>query len=242
MVPLNEANSPVLLFEHTTPNGNIVAEARLNSEITLNSLSLEMIRILSPMFSDWAARDDVVALLITSVGERAFCAGGDIQALYHAMLNNHKTNEVVDEYPFQFFENEYRLNYQLHTYPVPVIAIGHGIVMGGGLGIFSAAGFRIVTEGTRIAMPEITIGLFPDAGATWLFGNMPLHWATFLGLTGSRMNASDVLLVGLGTHCIAASSRETVRNNMLSIEWQGEIESDRKALDEMFKRLAFDLA
>lgn len=236
-MPLNDASSPVLLYEHTTRNEMVVAEVRLHAEATLNSLSLEMIGILAGALARWAVRDEVVALLITSAGERAFCAGGDIQALYYAMLNNHQTGETVDEYPYQFFESEYRLNYQLHTYPKPVVAIGHGIVMGGGLGIFSAAGHRIVTERSRIAMPEITIGLFPDAGASWLLRNMALPWATFLGLTGSHMNASDALLVGIGTHSVAAADREAIRDKMVSVEWRGELDHDRSALDELFENL-----
>ncbi|MCZ6619414.1 MAG: enoyl-CoA hydratase/isomerase family protein, partial [Gammaproteobacteria bacterium] len=122
-VSLNEANSPVLLYEHAVNNGMVVVEARLHAEATLNSLSLEMIKILSGALSGWALRDEVVALLITSAGNRAFCAGGDIQALYYSMLNNHTSGEAVDEYPYQFFEHEYRLNYHLHTYPKPVVAI-----------------------------------------------------------------------------------------------------------------------
>ena len=110
--------------------------------------------------------------------------------------------------------------------------------MGGGLGIFSAADYRIVTEDSRIAMPEITIGLFPDAGATWLLRNMPLPWAAFLGLTGSRINASDALLVELGTHSVAAANREAIRETMTSIAWRGEPDHDRAALDELFGNMA----
>ncbi len=234
---LNKPNSPVLLFEHTTVNDLIVAEARLNAEATLNSLSLEMIGILSDALARWAVRDELVALVITSAGERAFCAGGDIQALYYAMLNNHQTGKAVDEYPYRFFEHEYRLNYRLHTYPKPVVAIGHGVVMGGGLGIFSAADYRVVTERSRIAMPEITIGLFPDAGATWLLKNMDLPFATFLGLTGSHMNSSDAMLVGLGTHCVACADRHTVVEKMMSAEWRGEFDHDRLVLDDLLENM-----
>jgi enoyl-CoA hydratase/carnithine racemase len=103
-----------------------------------------------------------------------------------------------------------------------VIAIGHGVVMGGGLGILSAARYRIVTERSRIAMPEVTIGLFPDAGQTWLLRNMPQHYATFLGVTGSHMNGSDAMAVGLGTHRVALQSRGEVCEVLLAAHWSGD--------------------
>ena len=220
--PTNDERAPVLLFEHATSSGQVLAEAHLNVEATLNSLSLDMIDIIHPALDEWAGRSDVVAVLFTGAGDRAFCAGGDIQALYHAMVRNHDQGEVVDEYPFEFFEREYRFDYRIHTYPKPVIAVGHGVVMGGGLGILSAARYRVVTERSRIAMPEVTIGLFPDAGQTWLLRNMPRHHATFLGVTGSHMNGADALAVGLGTHGVAIAARTEVRDLLCSAEWGGD--------------------
>ncbi|MFP6815498.1 MAG: enoyl-CoA hydratase/isomerase family protein, partial [Pseudomonadales bacterium] len=171
---------------------------------------------------DWAERAEVVAVLFTGAGDRAFCAGGDIQALYHAMVKNHQHGEVVDEYPFEFFEREYRFDYRIQTYPKPVIAVGHGVVMGGGVGILSAARYRVVTERSRIAMPEVTIGLFPDAGQTWLLRNMPQHQATFLGVTGSHMNGSDAVAVGLATHRVANESRHEIRDALCAADWVGD--------------------
>jgi enoyl-CoA hydratase/carnithine racemase len=197
----------------------VLAEARLNAEATLNSLSLEMIDFLRPALTRWAADDRVVALLFTGAGERAFCAGGDIQALYRAIVRNHAAKTVVDTYPYDFFEREYRLDYQIHTYPKPVIALGHGVVMGGGLGIFSGARWRIATERTRVAIPEVTIGLFPDAGATILLGHLPEHLGTFLGVTGSHINGADTVLAGIATHQVAAAERETVRARLLAADW-----------------------
>ncbi|MDH3642679.1 MAG: enoyl-CoA hydratase/isomerase family protein [Gammaproteobacteria bacterium] len=220
--PTNDERAPVLLFEHETSSGHVLAEAHLHVEATLNSLSLDMIDIIHPALDAWAARPEVVAVLFTGAGDRAFCAGGDIQALYHAMVRNHEQGEVVDEYPFEFFEREYRFDYRIHTYPKPVIAVGHGVVMGGGLGILSAARYRVVTERSRIAMPEVTIGLFPDAGQTWLLRNMPRHHATFLGVTGSHMNGTDALAVGLGTHGVAIAARGEVRDLLCSAAWGGD--------------------
>jgi enoyl-CoA hydratase/carnithine racemase len=226
--PSNDPAAVVLLFEHPTPSGHVLAEARLNAESTLNSLSLEMIDILAPALRRWSADDRVVAVLLTGAGERAFSAGGDIQALYRAMVKNHAAGAVVDRYPYAFFEREYRLDYQLHTFAKPVVAIGHGIVMGGGLGIFSAARFRVVTEKSRIALPEITIGLFPDAGATVLLGRLPVPVATFIAMTGSHVNGADAFAAGLATHCVAAAARAGIRDALLTVDWGAG--GDRDAL------------
>ncbi len=228
--PVNDPAAPLLLFEHATRSGHVLAEARLSSEATLNALSLPMIEIFLPALARWEADDAVAAVLITGAGERAFSAGGDIQALYRAMVKNHRADKAVDDYPFRFFEQEYRLDYRLHTFAKPVISIGQGVVMGGGLGVFSGARYRIVTESSRIAMPEVTIGLFPDAGATWLLHRMPEHLATFLALTGAHMNGADALAVGVATHAVAAAARAEVRDLLETLPWQGRTDEDHRAV------------
>jgi enoyl-CoA hydratase/carnithine racemase len=225
--PCNEPSAPVLLFEHSTTSGHTVAEARLNSEQTLNALSLPMIEILAAALARWANDPQVVAVLFTGSGDRAFCAGGDIQALYRAIVKNHAAGQVIDDYPFRFFEQEYRLDHQIHTFAKPTVSIGHGVVMGGGLGVFSGAHYRVVTERSRMALPEVTIGLFPDAGATWLLRNMPAHLAVFLGTTGASFNGADALAMGVATHSVAAGARGDVLDRLKSAAWQGETEQDR---------------
>lgn len=240
MQPVNNEQASVQLFEHTLSSGFVVAEARLNSESTLNSLSLEMIEILDQALRNWAAEDGVVAVVLTAAGDRAFCAGGDIQALYYAMVRNREVGECVDDYPYSFFESEYRLAHLLHLYAKPVIAIGQGIVMGGGLGLFSAVDFRVVTERTRIAMPEVTIGLFPDAGATWLLRNLPAHVALFLAMTGSQINAEDALAIGVATHQLAAVDIPEFRDKLLALAWRGESAADAGLIDDCLQTCAPD--
>lgn len=228
--------APVLTFEHETTGGRIVAEARLNSEATLNALSLEMIDLLMPAIGRWIGDERVVAVLLTGGGERAFSAGGDIQALYRAMGVNHQAGERVDDYPYDFFEREYRLDYRLHTCPKPLLALGHGVIMGGGLGIFSAADIRVVTENVRIALPEVTIGLFPDAGGSWLLKNLPEHQALFLGMTGSHLNAADALATGIGTHPVARADLDTLLPAILALPFSGESAADRRRLAGLLER------
>ena len=181
-------------------SGRCLAVATLDSEETLNALSLAMALALDRQLAQWAGHEDIVCVLLRGAGERAFSAGGDIQDLYRAMVRNHAVGATVDDTPDRFFEAEYRLDYRIHTLPKPVVAFGCGFVMGGGLGLYSAARVRVVTPTTRIAMPEVTIGLFPDAGATWILRGLPPHLGLFLGATGTRMDAADALYAGLGTH------------------------------------------
>lgn len=225
----------VRFLEHPASGGRIVAEARLDSEPTLNALSLEMIDLLHPHLRRWAQDDRVTAVLLSGAGTRAFSAGGDIQALYRAMQANHQAGERVDEYPYEFFEREYRLDYLLHTFPKPLVALGHGVIMGGGLGIFGAADIRIVTENVRIAMPEVTIGLFPDAGGTWLLKSLPEHQALFIGMTGAHLNAGDALASGIGTHAIARADLDDLVAEIAALDLSGVREEDLQSIAQFLE-------
>lgn len=219
---LNDAADVVLLEEQRTESGHTLAYATLNFEKTLNSLSLPMIELLAPQLARWNARSEVVAVVLRGAGDRAFCAGGDIQALYRGMMRNHAASHVVDDYPARFFEAEYRLDYAIHRTMKPVICFGHGVVMGGGLGLFSASRYRLVTERSRIAMPEVTIGLFPDAGASWILKGLPMAYGVWLGMTGTHMTASDALHIGLATHAIPASAWTVLTDSLIKANWHAD--------------------
>jgi enoyl-CoA hydratase/carnithine racemase len=235
-------HSSVVLTEHSLASQLVLAEATLNVESTLNSLNLEMIQLLTQALDNWSKRPEVVAVLLTGAGEKAFCAGGDIQALYRAIVSNHQAEEVVNAYPFDFFAQEYALDYQLHTYHKPVICLGHGVVMGGGMGLFSAAEFRVSTERSKLALPEITIGLFPDAGATWSLNQMAPHQAVFLGLTGSHVNAADALTVGLATHVVPHAERSTLLTMLKSVSFSKDADANTQAIADALASLpAVDL-
>ena len=236
MAGASNDKAPVLIDKHQTPGGQVVAAVTLNVEATLNSLSLDMARDIAVALRAWRDDERVACVLFKGAGERAFCAGGDIQALYTAMVKNHTAGRVVDDYPFQFFEHEYRLDHLIHTYPKPVVAVGQGVVMGGGLGIFSAARFRVVTEASRIACPEVTIGLFPDAGATWMLRNIAPSIAVFLGCTGSHVNAADALRTGIGTHSVPAASRGAVLAAVAGVDYAGD-PTDAERVDRALRSL-----
>ena len=213
---------PVIFEEIPCQNGKVIAVSTLSDEKTLNSLSLEMIDLLLPQLMQWQDDDRVALVVFQGAGNRAFCAGGDVQALYRSMVEH---PGGPNPYAEAFFEREYRLDYLIHTYQKPLMVWGHGIVMGGGLGIFGGCSHRIGTEKSRIACPEITIGLFPDAGASVFLKQMPSHLSHFMGLTGCQINAKDALMVGLADHLVANSKKAKVLSVLAEHDW-GDTEAD----------------
>ncbi len=163
----------------------------------LNSLSLEMVRALNAILLDWQADAGVDAVVLTSSSEKALCAGGDIR-FFHEVGN--ATPQGGSALLEDFFTEEYALNHLIHFYPKPYIALMDGVVMGGGMGIAQggpACGLRIVTERTKMAMPEVNIGLFPDVGGSHFLSHAPGRLGMVLGLTGLTIDAADALYVGL---------------------------------------------
>jgi enoyl-CoA hydratase/carnithine racemase len=163
----------------------------------LNSLSLDMVRAITQTLLAW--RDDaaVDAVVIRSTSEKALCAGGDIRFFYDAGRATPVGGSALME---DFFTEEYALNHLIHFYPKPYIALMDGVVMGGGMGIAQGGpgcGVRIVTERTRMAMPEVNIGLFPDVGGSHFLSHAPGQLGRYLGLTGLTIGPADALYVGL---------------------------------------------
>jgi enoyl-CoA hydratase/carnithine racemase len=163
----------------------------------LNSLSLDMVRALTASLLAWRSDASVDAVVITSSSEKALCAGGDIRFFHQA---GHATPTGGSALLEDFFTEEYALNHLIHFYPKPYIALMDGVVMGGGMGIAQGGpdcGLRIVTERTKMAMPEVNIGLFPDVGGSHFLSHAPGALGMYLGLTGLTIGAADALYVGL---------------------------------------------
>ena len=163
----------------------------------LNSLSLAMVRALTDILLVWQANPQVDAVMLTSSSEKALCAGGDIRFFHEVGHAGPMGGSALLE---DFFTEEYALNHLIHFYPKPYIAIMDGVVMGGGMGIAQGGpdcGLRIVTERTRMAMPEVNIGLFPDVGGSHFLSHAPGQLGNYLGLTGLTIGAADALYVGL---------------------------------------------
>jgi len=182
---------------------NHIAHLTLNRPKALNALSHDMIREMAALLETWKSDDNIKAIIVRGAGEKAFCAGGDIRALYEAGKRGDGSEQ-------EFFREEYELNFTIHRYLVvtgkPYIAWIDGIVMGGGMGISQGAPIRIVGGRTKMAMPETTIGLFPDVGGSYFLSRCPGAIGLYLGLTGQTIKAADALYAGLATHHIASES------------------------------------
>ena len=210
----------------------------LNDEASLNSLSLDMIRALYPKLLAWQEDDNVVAVFLQGAGEKAFCAGGNIRKLYDSLLE--KPEQLPNELAQAFFSEEYRLDYLIHTYRKPFIVWGHGIVMGGGIGLMSGASHRVVTEVSRLAMPEAAIGLFPDVGGTWFLNRAPGNTGLFLGLTGAHMNAADALFVGLADFSLAHAEKENLLDQLSQADWQENDTANHGLVTLILQKLGSD--
>lgn len=203
--PAPTDETPVL-FERLGPLGVIT----LNRPRALNALSPEMISLINPQLDIWQTDDTISAVLIRGSGGKAFCAGGDVRHIWalgqevrkalqdgEAGLGNGLDRQVAD-----YFHAEYSLNHRIATFPKPWIALIDGITMGGGAGLSIHGSHRIATEATLFAMPETAIGIFPDVGASHFLSRLPGGVGRWLGLTGSRLQAGDLLATGLATHHI----------------------------------------
>lgn len=194
----------------------------LNRPQAHNALSLEMLRVLTASLLAW--RDDPEVLAVAIRGQRrgrdgeaaavpfgVFSAGGDIRYFHRAALAGAPTLE-------DFFTEEYTLDHLVHTYPKPVIAFMDGLVYGGGMGIAQGSSVRVVTAGTRIAMPETNIGLFPDVGGGWFLSRCPGRWGEYLALTGREIGGAEAVRIGLADHLMDAAQLPGLWSALANVE------------------------
>jgi enoyl-CoA hydratase/carnithine racemase len=193
-----------------------------------------MIDVLLPQLVLWKKNNDISAVFLEGAGEKSFCAGGDIVHLYNEMQShNGDYAPAIEEY----FTKEYKLDYLIHTFNKPFIVWGNGIVMGGGLGMMVGASHRVVTESSRIAMPEISIGLYPDVGGTWFLNRMPDSCGLFLGLTGASINASDAKYTGLADYFILNEKKKSFMDALRSIKWGDTVALNHDKLSTVMQEL-----
>lgn len=172
-----------------------VGRLRLNRPRAIHALTTQMCEAMSEALLKWRTDSNVEIVLIDHAEGRGFCAGGDVVML--ARSGNSDAQEAK-----RFFWAEYRLNQLLFTYPKPTVAIMDGITMGGGVGISLPCTYRIATENTRLAMPETSIGLFPDVGGGWYLSRLPGRVGQFMVLTGARLDGGECHYLNLATHYV----------------------------------------
>mgnify|MGYP006266278259 CR=1 FL=1 len=191
----------------------------LNRPKALNALTTDMAASIHKALDWWAQEPSVKGVVIEGAEDRAFCAGGDVRALYEDGKDQYMRADADLAAAKRFFGTEYAMNRRIHTFPKPYIALVDGVSMGGGFGLSQHGSHRVVTERTIFAMPETGIGLFPDVGATYVLPRLPSEMGTYLGLTGSRIGAADMIWLGLGTHYVPAARVDDLKQALFQADF-----------------------
>ena len=209
--------------------GRRIGVARLNRPGQLNALNLGMCQAMLDTFRAWASDTSIACVMLAGNGPKGFCAGGDVAEVIRQVRTGTPQRFVYGD---AFFEVEYQLDALIHRYPKPFVTWAHGVDMGGGVGLSVAGSERIVTEGLKLAMPEIHIGLFPDVGGGWFLNRAPGGAGALLALTGAVIDASDALYAGLADHAIAHARQPDFLRGLTELDWRGPAARRRAMLRE----------
>jgi len=231
------SNEPEILFERQGCAGFVT----LNRPHALNAATDNMVRQLARQLDLWENDSAIDRVVVRAAGDRAFCAGGDIRALYE----QYKSGDVQKS--IDFWRVEYTLNHRIKHYPKPYVALIDGIVMGGGVGLSIHGTHRVAGDKYSFAYPEVGIGFFPDVGATHLLPRLPGKIGIWIALTGWRVNADDAIYSGLATHRIASSQFPELERALTTDEsvseilktfsisrHKGKLEADHPLIDRIF--------
>ncbi len=210
--------SAEILFEKLPGNGGDLGLATLNRPEALNALTHNMICELEAQLLDWQADSTVKAVILQGAGDKAFCAGGDIRKIYEAGIKQ-------DFSVIEFFQDEYRLNRLSYHYKKPYISFLNGITMGGGVGISMHASFPVATEQFSFAMPETSIGFFPDVGGSYLLSRCADQIGVYLGLTGMRLSVADAYALDVINTVIDSNSWPTIVEQLQGSDWGDDAHS-----------------
>lgn len=234
----------VLFSEVQTTNGKKIGTALLNSEKSLNALNLTMIDLLLNQIKHWQNDDAIAVIVLLGAGDKAFCAGGDVVSIYHDIVAMRQgvvderltDNTVKDSLGVEFFTKEYQLDLLIHESQKPIFVWADGYVMGGGIGLMAGASHKVVTERTLMAMPEVTIGLYPDVGASWFLNQMPKGVGLFLGLTGMNFNGADAKELKLADYQIQSTSKQLILDEFINLPWADNNKENQQLLSELLNK------
>lgn len=221
---------PILINENASGNTITVT---LNRPKALNALDKEMCGGIKDMVNGWtssAGSKKPLAFLLKGAGDKAFCAGGDVKSIWDEIANEglDKSEIGIGKSGYKhsdFFRTEYEMNYALGISDVPQISFWNGFVMGGGVGVSVLGKYRVANEKTMFAMPETAIGLFPDVGSSsWLPQLKPSGFGMYIGLTGQRLFAYDLLTSGIATHYVPAEKTPELEEALNNIKEGDNVE------------------
>ena len=199
---------------------------RLNRPKAINAVTLEMFRDIDKALNAFEADPAVAVILLEGAGERGLCAGGDIRALYESSRAKGDLGKIL-------WREEYILNARIAQFAKPYVAFMDGIVMGGGVGLSAHSSHRVVTEKTKLAMPEVGLGFFPDVGGTWLLSHSPGEIGTYFGLTGQTMNGPDAVYAGFADAVVPSGKLAALREALVRVR-AGATSGEVKAIIDGF--------
>jgi enoyl-CoA hydratase len=218
---------------NTTPEPDLIVRRegaagviRLNRPKTINAVTLEMFRDIDKALDTFEADPAIGLILLEGAGERGLCAGGDIRALY-------ESSQVRGDLGKILWREEYILNARIAKFAKPYVAFMDGIVMGGGVGLAAHGSHRVVTDRTKLAMPEVGLGFFPDVGGTWLLSRSPGEIGTYFGLTGRTMNGPDAVYAGFADAVVPSGKLPALREALTRVR-AGATYADVKSLIDGF--------
>jgi enoyl-CoA hydratase/carnithine racemase len=197
----------------------------LDNPRTLNALNLEMLCAMRDKLLEWRDQESIACIVLQAKSDKAFCAGGDVKSLMMA-LRGESAMAAAREY----FTTEYFLDYLIHVYPKPILCWADGISMGGGIGVMNGASYRVVTECSILAMPEIAIGLYPDVGATYFLNRTPSAVGLFLGLTGARLSGYDAVAIGMADGLILSQQKNHILAGLARLNWTTDSQNNKQTL------------
>ena len=203
-------------------NGN-TAIITLNRPNNLNALNYEMIISIEECLKNINKNKNIKLIIFKGEGDRAFCAGGDVKSFYEEKLTN------INKLRKNFFYREYKLNYLIKKYKKPIISFVNGICMGGGVGIAMHSSIVVVSENVKFAMPECTIGLFPDVGSSNFLSKLKSNIGLYIALTGKRLVSGDLIELGLANYCVSRNNFKSLEKRLINIK---NMRSIHKIIDE----------
>src|SRR6266699_5782290 len=199
---------------------------RLNRPKAINAVTLEMFRDIDKALDRFETDPEVAVIVLEGAGERGLCAGGDIRALW-------ESSKVKGDLGKILWREEYILNARIKKFPKPYVAFMDGIVMGGGVGLSAHSSHRVVTDKTKLAMPEVGLGFFPDVGGTWLLSHSPGEIGTYFGLTGQTMNGPDAIYARFADAMVPSNKLAALREALVDVR-AGVSSAEVKAIIDGF--------
>jgi enoyl-CoA hydratase/carnithine racemase len=222
---INNRATPAVVFSEENAGRFKIGYVGLNTPRTLNALDLAMLRGMEGRLLEWREDKDLACVVVYADSERAFCAGGDVKSLVIALQRDGTIAAARD-----YFTTEYFVDCLIHVYPKPILCWADGITMGGGIGIMNGASYRVVTERTVMAMPEIAIGLFADVGGTYFLGRLPAGLGLFLGLTGARISGHDAAALGMADGVLRSEGRGEIFAGLSRLSWSPDPQRNKQTL------------